>query len=128
MKKLLILLGLCPQLAQATNYYVSSSGGSDGNSGTSPSSPWKTIVKVNSHGLLAGDSVFLKSGDVFTEPLNLNYSGHSNAHIVFSTYGGTARAVFNGFHTLTGGTQIGSSNIYEFFCPGLTAKTNMLVM
>lgn len=128
MKTLLILLGLCPLLAQATDYYVSSSSGNDGNSGTSSSSPWKTIVKVNSHGLAAGDSVFLKSGDVFNEPLNLNYSGHSNAHIVFSTYGGAARAIINGFFTLTGGTQVGTSNVYEFYCPSLTSKTNMLVM
>jgi hypothetical protein len=129
MKRLLILLGLCPLLVQATNYYISSSTGNDStNVGTNSSQPWKTIVFLNTHTLHAGDSVFLKSGDVFTEPLNINYSGNATTHIVYSTYGGAARAVISGFNTLTGGTNIPGTNIYEFYCPGLTQTTNMLVM
>ncbi|MHA4807331.1 hypothetical protein ACX0G9_04470 [Flavitalea flava] len=92
-------------------------------------SPWPTIAYLNTHTtLLAGDTVFLKSGDTFNEALVLKFSGSAAAHIVFSTYGGTARAITSGFYTLTGGTQMGTSNIYEFYCPGLTQRTNMLVM
>ncbi|MDO6429379.1 hypothetical protein Q4E93_02185 [Flavitalea sp. BT771] len=128
MKKILMLLALCPLFAQATNYYISSSGGNNSDSGTSASHPWKTIVYLNTHTLHSGDSVFLKSGDVFTETLNLNYSGTPTGHIVYSTYGGTARAMISGFYTLTGGTQITGTNIYKFYCPNLTQQTNMLVM
>lgn len=129
MKKFLILLVLCPLLAHANNYYVSSSSGKDTVTyGTSSSKPWKTIAYLNTHTLHGGDSVFLKSGDVFVESLYLNNSGSQASHIVYSTYGGAARAVISGFYSLTGGTQIPGTNIYEFFCPGLTRYTNLLVM
>jgi Right handed beta helix region len=58
----------------ATNYYVSSSGsgGSDGNAGTSTGAPWLTISKVNTVGLLAGDSVSFNGGNTFTGNLLVN--------------------------------------------------------
>lgn len=126
MQKLLAILCLFPLLSHATNYYISSSSGNDGNDGTS-SAPWKTLAAHQSI-YAAGDTIFLKSGDVFNETLNITKSGTVSSHIVWSTYGGTARAVINGFTTLTGGTRMGTSDIYEFYCPGLTAQTNMLVM
>lgn len=51
-----------------TTYFVSSTLGSDSNNGLSPSTPWRTINKVN--GSLASmggsDSVLFKCGDTFT--------------------------------------------------------------
>ncbi|HVU57987.1 MAG TPA: hypothetical protein VHD83_23160 [Puia sp.] len=127
MQKLLAILCLFPLLSHATNYYISSSAGNDGNNGMSSSTPWKTLSAHR--GIpVAGDTMFLKSGDVFNEPLYITKSGTISSHIVWSTYGGAARAVINGFTTLAGGTRMGTSDIYEFYCPGLTAKTNMLVM
>ncbi len=49
----------------ATNYYVSSSG-NDANSGTSESSPWKTLNKVNSFTPKPGDQILFKRGDEWT--------------------------------------------------------------
>jgi len=127
MKMLPAILCLFPLLSHATNYYVSSSSGSDSNLGTA-AAPWRSLKKVSdSTALKAGDTVFLKAGDVFNEALLIKTSGNASSHIVYTTYGGVARAIINGFTTLSGGTLVGN-NIYEFYCPGLTSKTNMLVM
>ena len=53
--------------AAATVYYVSSSTGNDGNSGTAPGSPFKTIAKVNTLNLQPGDQVRLFCGDVWRD-------------------------------------------------------------
>lgn len=129
MKQLLILLVLCPFLAQAAGHYVSSSSGANGPSRGTATAPLKTIGYLDSnYTVAAGDTVYLKSGDVFQEPLILKWLGNTGSHVVYTTYGGTARAIMSGFYTLTGGTQMGTSNVYEFYCPRLTSKTNMLVM
>ena len=56
---LILLLGLVSTV-QATTYYVSPSG-NDNNNGTSPSTAWKTITKVNSVTFAAGDSILSES-------------------------------------------------------------------
>jgi hypothetical protein len=129
MKKLLILSALCPLLAQATGHYVSYSTGVNSSGRGTITAPLKTIGYLDSnYTVAAGDTVYLKSADVFPEPLILKWLGNTGMHVVYTTYGGTARAVISGFYTLTGGTRIGASNVYEFYCPRLTSKTNMLVM
>jgi hypothetical protein len=50
--------------AEAANYYVSNSG-NDGNNGTSTSSPWQTLAKVNSITFVAGDTISLQCGGVW---------------------------------------------------------------
>lgn len=50
----------------ATDYYVDSVAGSDSNSGTSVSAPWKTLDKVNLVNLEPGDIVNIKAGSSFT--------------------------------------------------------------
>lgn len=66
-----LVLGLLPvgtgfvHAATATTYYVSPSG-SDSNSGTSASSPWQTIAKVNSSTFAAGSSVEFQGGQTFS--------------------------------------------------------------
>src|SRR4051794_21575855 len=51
--------------ASAAVYYVSSATGNDGWSGTSESSPWQSLAKINGMALAPGDAVYLKRGDVF---------------------------------------------------------------
>jgi len=65
-KFLLIALGLIVGLlanpfsysasAAGTNYYVDSVSGSDSNSGTSPTSPWKTLTRVQQQRFQPGDT------------------------------------------------------------------------
>lgn len=78
------------------DYYISSSTGSDSNTGTSPSSPLKKISTAIAKGLLPGDRVLLYAGsdvdpsDVFVESVSLNSSGLVGQPIVFSIYSGSS--------------------------------------
>src|SRR5690349_9659591 len=85
--------------AGSQTIYVSSSTGSDSNSGLSPNSPVKTIAKGLS--LLqngSDDQLLLKAGDTFHESVNwpTGLSGMSASHpIVFSSYGTGPRPVID---------------------------------
>lgn len=91
----LALLFTASSLA-AKSYYVSSSTGNDRNAGTIAAAPWKTIGKVNQLDLVAGDRIFLKSGDKFLDaglvflPTD---RGAADNPIVVDIYDGTARAI-----------------------------------
>ncbi|SEM84533.1 Por secretion system C-terminal sorting domain-containing protein [Mucilaginibacter gossypiicola] len=73
----------------AATYYVSSSGGSDSNSGTSTTKPWKTLSKLNSVTYHAGDKIYLKSGDTWSESAVFasKFTGTAANPITFSSYG-----------------------------------------
>ena len=74
--------------AFATTYYLSSSSGNDNNSGTDPSSPWRTIDKLNSfYNLRPGDNVLFKRGDTFYGGIVVNNSGSSGSPITYGAYG-----------------------------------------
>jgi hypothetical protein len=81
----------CGRAAAAT-YYVTPNG-SDGNPGTSQSSPWRTVAKVNRAGLQPGDTVLFAGGQTFSDAyLGPPASGTAGAPITFGTYGsGQAR-------------------------------------
>lgn len=87
--------------AHATTYYVSNSG-SDSNSGTSTSSPWQTIGKVNSGYFYAGDTILFNGGQTFSGNLTMNESGTSSAPITIGSYG-------SGAATINAGTGTGIS-------------------
>jgi len=57
------------------SYYVDSAGGDDSNNGTSASSPWRTIAKVNARNFSHGDHILLKRGDTWRELLAISSSG-----------------------------------------------------
>jgi hypothetical protein len=50
----------------ATTFYVDSAAGSDSNDGTTSSSAWKSLNKVNAQTFQAGDHILLKAGSVWT--------------------------------------------------------------
>ncbi|MBN1398007.1 MAG: hypothetical protein JXA06_08260, partial [Bacteroidetes bacterium] len=55
-----------------TSYYVAANG-DDGNSGTSRTSAWRTIAKVNSVTFASGDAVYFRgSGDRFYGQIAIN--------------------------------------------------------
>jgi hypothetical protein len=90
-------------------YYVSNSG-SDSNSGTSQSSPWKTIAKVQSSlsNLKAGDSVLFQRGGIWYEELDINnVNGTSGSPITFGNYGSGNLPVIDGGGTVSGTTVSG---------------------
>lgn len=102
---------LIPVFAQATNYYVDASSGSDTNSGTTVTTPWKTIAKVNSKTFLPGDSILFKRGEVWREQLIASTSGTAGSPITFGAYGTGAKPVISGADAVTGWTLY-SGNIY----------------
>lgn len=76
----LVCAAACSLLLQtaslAGSYYVDASGGSDGNSGRSPSAAWRTIAKVNACTSSApGDRILLKRGEAWREQLIVPCSG-----------------------------------------------------
>jgi len=81
------LLLLFPRPAGATTYYVDAIHGDDANNGTSLSTPWQTIAKVNSVKLNPGDFVLFKRGVIWREQLDVVNSGTVGHPITFGAYG-----------------------------------------
>ena len=98
-----------------TTYYVSFSSGSDSNDGQMPSAAFKTIGKVNSLALGAGDRVLFKCGDTWrAEMLRVTTSGADGNPITFSSYPTTDCAdkpILSGAQPITAWT-VYSGNIY----------------
>ena len=96
----------------ARTYYLSSSSGSDYNSGTDPSSPWQSINKINSISLQPGDNVLFKRGDTFYGGLKISNSGTSGNPITFGAYGSGNKPILTGFTSVSSWTNVGG-NIWE---------------
>jgi len=79
----------------AATYYVDSTRGKDGNPGTQ-SAPWRTVAKVSSSALKAGDVVNFKSGCAWDELLS-PATGASGNPVVYGAYGTGNRPVIRGF-------------------------------
>ncbi|HEY5124074.1 MAG TPA: hypothetical protein VIK14_10090, partial [Ignavibacteria bacterium] len=89
MKNALILIFLIlSTIASATDYYVSSSG-NDSNNGLSSSTPWKTIIKVNSafSTMKPGDRILFNRGDTFYGTITVTKSGSTGNPITIGAYG-----------------------------------------
>ncbi len=115
-------------IAGARNYYISASG-NDANSGTSSSSPWKSISKVNSasSGMAAGDSILFRRGDVFYGGLIINKSGSSSSPIVVSAYGTGAKPVISGTLSASGWTSAGT-NLWRSSAISAAKAVNVLTV
>ena len=109
-----------PAAAAGPTYYVSTSG-SDSNNGTSTSTPWKTITKVNAAALGTGGATLRFNGGqnfsgclVFdageggtsSSPIVINSYGTGRATITCSTSGGSAIRIHD-----TGGFSISNLNL-----------------
>src|SRR5690348_6926747 len=81
--------------AFGTTYYVSSSAGSDSNSGSDSGHPWQTVGKVNAPGITyrPDDLILFKCGDTwqgspnFTASLTTPNAGTSGHQITYGSYG-----------------------------------------
>jgi len=91
-----LLLGLVSTV-QATTYYVSPSG-NDNNAGTSTSTAWKTIAKVNSVTFAAGDSILFEGGQTFSGGLVFSESGTAATPIIIGSYGSGRATINSGYH------------------------------
>lgn len=71
----------------ASTYYVDAQTGNDSNLGTSPSSPWQTLQKVNASRFKAGDRLMFHAGSRWKGQLVLSSSGTETAPIMVDRYG-----------------------------------------
>lgn len=113
MKKLLTILFtlmLASSYGLNLTYYVSNAG-NDLNSGFA-GSPWRTIAKVNSFALAAGDRVLFNKGDTWHEAIIISRNGTAGNPIFYGAYGTGANPVITGFTSVTSWTNLGS-NIWE---------------
>ncbi|MBN1186535.1 MAG: right-handed parallel beta-helix repeat-containing protein [Bacteroidales bacterium] len=101
---LLIFFITIGTIASATDYYISSSGDDLNFNGTSSSTPWKTIAKVNSifSTLKPGDRILFNRGDTLYGTLTPTKSGTIENAITIGAYGTGSRPVISGFTTING--------------------------
>ena len=92
--------------AQATTYYLSSSSGNDTNNGTSSSTPWKTLDKVNnpSFDFQPGDQILFKRGEEWRGHINVLSQGLAGQPITYGAYGdeNLPKPIINGAELITG--------------------------
>ncbi len=110
---LLIGLALSSVLAEATNYYVSTSG-NDANNGTSPSLAWRTIDRVNqsSNMLQPGDQVLFERGGHFRGGIIWASSGSASASVMYGAYGTGADPIIDGARAVSDWVQH-SGNVWK---------------
>ena len=81
----------------ATEYYIDSVLGADTNNGTSISTPWKNLSKINSLTFSAGDRINLKCGSVWnSQQLKFSGSGTASLPIIINQYDTGAKPIING--------------------------------
>lgn len=134
MRTILSLLVVCYlQSAKAATYYFSSSG-NDSRSSTqakNPSTPWKTISKLNSFfsSLQPGDQVLFKRGETFYGSITISRSGTSGSPIVIGAYGSGSKPVITSLVSLSGWTANSSyKGVYECTNSALGSEVNMVLL
>ncbi|TDU88840.1 parallel beta helix pectate lyase-like protein [Kribbella voronezhensis] len=99
----LVLTGMTvsagPALAAGTTYYLDADAGNDAAAGTSPTSAWRSLSKVNASSFQPGDSIRFQGGDVWHGGLTIKSSGTAAAPLTIGAYG-TGRPLIAGDTTV----------------------------
>jgi parallel beta-helix repeat protein len=98
---LLIWLVFC-HCSRCATYYVDSAKGDDNNDGTTETSSWKSLAKVNSFKFSPGDAIMLRRGGLWREQLNFPSSGSSKAQITIDAYGEGKLPIISGADLMSG--------------------------
>jgi peroxiredoxin len=98
---LLLLLGGCSTASgllkvSGKSYFIDCQAGKDTNAGTSPSSPWGSLEKVNGFTFSPGDGIFFKRGTKCAGTLWPKGSGSDGKPVTLATYGTGALPVIDG--------------------------------
>lgn len=104
----------CTNPSGGTIYYVDAVNGNDSNNGTSVSTAWKTITKVNNSmsSINAGMTLCFKRGQTHRGKLSFIKSGTSTSPIIIDAYGTGSAPVISGNVLVTNWTQH-SGNIWK---------------
>jgi hypothetical protein len=123
---LLLIILLITFTGGAEKYYVSATG-NDAAKGTSITTSWLSIAKINASTFRPGDMILFKRGDIFYGTITINQSGSSGNPIVFGAYGTGAKPIITGFTRLSGWTNDGGG-IYESTCSACQLDLRMLTV
>jgi hypothetical protein len=105
-------------------YYVSNTGCSDSNPGTSETLPWCSISKINSMIFQSGDNIYFKRGDSWTgQLLTVSSSGSSGNYITYGAYGAGNKPIIGSVYA-DGKSYI----IIQDFNIGLNRRTGITVI
>ena len=99
--------------AAGTIYYVDNVNGKDSRSGTSASTAWKTVSKVNSMLFQPGDKILFIAGGSWTKQLAPKGSGTSGNPIVIGRYGTGSRPKINGAGVAGGTISLTNQQYWE---------------
>ncbi|MFB9327800.1 discoidin domain-containing protein [Paenibacillus aurantiacus] len=99
--------------AQNTTYYIDAVGGSDGNSGLTQGSAWKTLAKVNATVFGPGDRILFKAGGVWSGELWPKGSGASGNPIAVDMYGSGSKPAFVGSQTSNQTLKLSNQEYWE---------------
>ena len=94
--------------AEAATYYVDCAASGDSSAGTSTTTAWRTINRVNISSFSPGDSILFKRGCTWREQLTVPSSGAAGKPIMFSAYGSGANPILSGADLITSFTVEGS--------------------
>jgi len=97
----MLALFFIPSLLSATTFYLDCNGGNDGNSGTSPSTAWKSLAKANATTFAPGDSLLLFTGCSWTGTLHPGGSGTAANVITLDQFGTGAKPRIDGGAVVT---------------------------
>jgi hypothetical protein len=116
-KRLILLLLFFTSPLWATTYYVDNclTVGNDLNNGTSPSTPWLTINKVNTSKFNPGDSILFESTCTWREQLTVPSSGSAGSPITFGAYGTGTVPMISGANLFTNWTLSSGSLYYASY-------------
>jgi hypothetical protein len=112
LKQIIVAVALTA-MAPATTYYVDP-GGSNGNSGLSPQTPWRTLLKVGISTFQPGDVILFKRDAVWNEWLTPPSSGAAGNLIKFDAYGNGRPPEFTGRYATTAAQWTNSAgNVWQ---------------
>ena len=98
--RILLAIVVATGVASATTYYVDPAG-SNGNSGLSPQTAWRTLLKVGISTFQPGDVILFKRDAVWNEWLTPPSSGSASNVIKFDAYGNGRPPEFTGHYATT---------------------------
>lgn len=102
----------------ATQFYVSSTTGNDNSCGTTPSSAWQTIAKINAHTFLNNTTISFKGGDTFPGGIVLTTSVIASAPTINSYGVGQAIISPGNISDCVKATSVPSVTVTNINCAG----------
>src|SRR2546423_9265398 len=119
------MLVLLATPASATDYYVSVSG-TDVNAGTSPSTAWRTIQRVNNQRFIPGDRILFEGGQTFAGSLYFDSTepGTATQPITITSFGSGRATIYPDTGTGILIYDAGGDRITDLYVIGSGRTTN----